>query len=301
MKWQKQDASLRSAALTFFIILPLPSLALLTVEVLALFYGQAAALQELIVQVTTFAGPSVANLFNELLIDAQSPLTSIFGSIIAVAFALSGAIGALSVLQKSMDRIWEYMPTKRTRIEFIKEKLFPFILIVGMGIIVLVWTTISTVFFNAIAFVLNPIFGGFTGILLRFLQIILSLGLGTLLFAIIFKALPETIVQWKDVWLAAILTAFVFTILNYLFGLYLSLVQVTTLAGTAGTLIVLFLWIYITNLFVLFGAAFSKVYAQTFGSQKRLPKPPPKRPPISELDHVEMKAEVRIKVNSDKS
>jgi membrane protein len=299
IKWHKQDATLRAAALTFFVILPLPSLALIAIEVLALFYGQEQALEQLIVQVTAFAGPSVANLLRELLLDAQSPLTSLFGSVIAVAFAVSGAMGALSVLQKSINRIWEFKPPKRSRVEFIKEKLFPSALIIGLGIIVLVWTAVSTVLFGVAAFIIDPLFGGLAGFLLRILQIILSFALGTLLFAIVFKSLPEIIIQWKDVWLAAVITGVVFTILNYLFGFYLSLVQITTIAGTAGTLIILFLWIYVTTLFILFGATFSKVYAQSYGSQKFTSKPPPKKLPISELDHVEMKAELNIKVTSN--
>ena len=75
--------------------------------------------------------------------------------------------------------------------------------------------------------------------------------------------------DWGDVWLAAGITAFVFTVLNYLFGLYLSVFQVTTLAGTAGALMVLFLWIYVMNLFILFGAQFSKVYAESHGSVRK--------------------------------
>lgn len=299
-RWQKQDASLRAAALTFFVILPLPSLALIAVEILALFYGQEQALQELIAQVTAFAGPSVANLLNELLLDAQSPLTGVFGSILAVVFAVAGAMGALSVLQKSMDRIWGGKPVERGRVEFIKEKFFPFALIVCLGVIVVVWTAVSTVLFGAISFFLEPVLGGLASILLRILQIIFSLGLGTLLFTIVFKTLPETIIEWRDVWLAALLTAIIFTALNYLFGIYLSLVTVTTLAGTAGALIVLFLWVYATNLFILFGAQFSKVYAQAFGSQKDKPIPPAKKSPVSELVRVDMSAELSIKVSEEK-
>jgi membrane protein len=158
---------------------------------------------------------------------------------------------------------------------------------------------LSTVLFNAIVFMLQPILGSFAPFLLKFMQIILSFGLGTLLFAIIFKMLPETTVEWRDVWLAALLTSFVFTFLNYFFGLYLSLVNVSTLEGTAGSLIVLFLWIYLTSLFILFGAQFSKVYAQTYGSHKKgrasLKWPPP--PPV---EKVEITADIEVKVKQEK-
>ncbi len=299
-KWQKHDATLRAAALTFFTILPLPSLALIVIAILAQVYGQPQALQQFITQVSAVAGPSVANLLSEILIDARSPLTSVFGSLIAIAFAVSGAIGALSVLQKSMNIIWEIKPEQRGLTASIKEKVFPFGVIIGIGLIVVAWSAFVTILFGAVASLLNPIVGPLAPYLLSILEIILSLGLGTLLFAIIFKLLPETTIKWRDVGLAAFLTSIVFTALNYLFDLYLSLVHISTLAGTAGTLLVLFLWIYFTNLFILFGAEFSKIYAQTHGSHKNK-KTQLKGPPKPEVDRVEVTADVDVKVKPNKS
>ena len=298
-QWQKHDATLRAAALTFFTMMPLPSIALIVVEVLAQVYGQEQALEQLITQVSAFAGPAVANLLSQLLTNAQSPLTSVFGSIIAMAFAVSGAVGVFSVLQKSMDIIWEIRPQPRGRVAFIKEKVFPFALIVGLGVLVVAWSTLCTVLFNVFVLLVSPILGSATPFFLRVLEVVLSLVLGTLLFAIVFKLLPETTVEWRDVWLAALMIGSVFTLLNYLFGIYLSLVQVSTLAGTAGTLMVLFLWIYLTNLFILFGAHFSKLYAQTYGSHKNKPTLPPKKPLKPEVEGVEMKSEIVIRVHPD--
>jgi membrane protein len=268
-KWQKEDATLTAGALTFFTIMPLPSLALIAVAILAQVYGQQQALQQLINQVSEFAGPSVAALVAQLLRNAASPPTSYFGSLISVVFAISGAVGAFSVLQKSMNTIWEVKPTKQGKLASLREKVVPFSLIVGLSLIVVAWTTFSTVLFSGMVFILDPLIGSLTLVFLRSFQVVLSLGLGTLLFAIIFKLVPEAHVRWVDVWLASAVTAFVFTILNYLFGLYLSAFQVTTLAGTAGALMVLFLWIYILNLFILFGAQFSKNYAEIHGSHEK--------------------------------
>jgi membrane protein len=299
-KWQKHDATLRAAALTFFTSLPLPSLALIAVAVLAQVYGQEAALQQLISQINSFAGPTVANLLSEVLLNAQSPLTGIVGSFFAIIFTILGTLGAFSVLQKSMDIIWEVRVEERGRFAYIKEKLLPFGLIIVVGSIVVGWTAVSTVLFGAVVYALEPLLGGFTPYLLWLLEIILSFGLGTLLFAIVFKELPETKIAWGDVWVAALLTAGIFTGLNYFFGLYLSAVQVTTLAGTAGALIVLLLWIYLVNLFVLFGAQFSRVYAQTFGSHHNRPAVL-KWPPRPKIDRVEVTAEVRVKVENNKA
>src|SRR5690242_9433834 len=91
--WQKQDPTLTAGALTFFTMIPLPSLALIAVAILAQVFGQEHALPQLITQVTAFAGPSVANLFAQLLNNAASPLTSFFGSLFSVGFAIFGAVG----------------------------------------------------------------------------------------------------------------------------------------------------------------------------------------------------------------
>jgi membrane protein len=294
LKWQKHDATLRAAALTFFTIMPLPSLALIALAILGQVYGEQQALGHLTSQISSFAGPSVAGIFSELLSSAQNPLTSIFGSFLAVVFALAGALGAFSVLQKSVDIIWEVKP-QRGRSAFIKEKLLPFVLIGVIGLIVVSWAAFSTLLFNTIVPMLIPLFGSFAGFVLRIIELLLSLGLGTLLFAIIFKELPETNVKWGNVWLAAVTTGIIFTGLNYLFSLYLSLFQVTTLGGTAGTLMVLFLWIYLTNLFILFGAQLSKQYSITHGSS-----PTPKAPLKPEVDRVEMKSEINLKVTTPK-
>lgn len=252
-------------------------------------------MQQLIAQVSTVAGPTVANLLADLLRNAQSPLTGALGSFLAIAFALVGALGAFSVMQKSVDVIWDIRAEERGFAAFIKEKVLPFILIIVIGVIVVAWTAISTVLFGAVNFALKPVLGAVTPYLIWILEIVLSFGLGTLLFAIIFRELPETKVEWGDVKIAALLTAAIFTALNYFFGLYLSFVQVTTLAGTAGSLIVLFLWIYLVNLFILFGAQFSRVYARAFGSHHNKP-PVPKWPPRPKVDRVEMKTEVSVKV-----
>ena len=244
----------------------------------------------LIQQVTSFGGPTVAGLFSSILNEASSPLVSIFGSLIAIAFALAGALGAFSVLQKSLNVMWEITP-KRKR----KQKISPFLLILGAGILVVVWTAFYTFFFNAVDIAVSPLLGGFAPWLLRGLQVIGSLVLGTLLFAIIFKELPETDVHWGDVRWAAFITSLMFTLLNYLFGLYLSFSN-STLAGTAGTLIFLLFWIYLVNLFVLFGGEFSKVYADTLGSQKDKPKNLEK--PVKRVD---VTAEFEWKVSPPKA
>lgn len=294
-KWQKHDATLKAGAIAFFAIMPLPSLMFVTLAILAQIYGQEQALQQFLHQVSVVAGPSVADLLSQLLKNAQSPLTSIFGSLISVAFAITGALGAFSVLKKSINTIWEISPAQARKVGIV-GKVVPFLSIIAMGFLVVAWTAFSTVFFDGVVFVLHPVFGGFTSLILRALQVIVSLGLGTLLFAVIFKVLPDTDVVWGDVGIGALITAFVFTVLNYVFGIYLTYFNVSTLAGTAGTLMLLVLWIYLTALFILFGAQFSKVYAENRGSHSE-GHPRPKRE--KQAQRVDVKAKIELKVSSD--
>ena len=265
-EWRKQDATLRAGAIAFFVIMSLPSLALLVIEILAQIYGQEQALLQFISQISTVTGPVVANLVFELLKDAQGQFAFDLGSFVSVSFTIVGAAGAFSALRKSVNAIWEIPPQKRTRGLGIKRNLAPFLLITIVGFIVTAWTAISTVFYGIMVLLLEPTLGSSAPLLLRVLHVVLSMILGTLLFAVIFKQLPEKEIEWRDVALVAATTSVVFTVLNYLFGIYLIAFPTATLAGTAGTLMLLFLWIYLMNLFLLFGAQFSRVFAETKGS-----------------------------------
>ena len=262
--WQADNAPLRAAALTFFIILPLPSLLLILESVFAQFNGQTQAAQQVIQIITALAGPAVAELFRELLSSGASPFSSVWTSITLIIFSLAGAIGAFAVLRDTMDVIWEVKPAIKPRLATrIKQRIGPFVLVSGLGIIVIAWTGIAASLFYIIR--LYSINGTLTIIAVETAQIFLSFGLATLLFGIIYKVIPEAKVHWNDVILPSIITSIAFTITNYILGLYLQIFTVTTIVGAAGSLLIILIWIFILNQIVLFGAEVSKVYASTFG------------------------------------
>lgn len=262
--WRIDNAPLRAAALTFFIILPLPSLLLIIEAVFAQFNGQASAIHQVITLITAIAGPAVAELFRELLSNSTSPFASIWASFTLIVFSLAGAIGAFAVLRDTMDVIWEVKQTVKPKwTTRIKQRIGPFILVSALGLIVIAWTGIATSLFSAIRF--YSINGTLTFIVVAIAQVLLSFGLSTLLFSIIFKVIPEAKVHWRDVILPSIITGIAFTITNYVLGLYLLIFTVTTIVGAAGSLLIILIWIFILNQIVLFGAEVSKVYASTFG------------------------------------
>jgi membrane protein len=264
-KWLADNSTQRAAALTFYIILPLPSLLLIVIAIFAQFYGQTQAVEQLVRQIAAVAGPAVAGLFSELLESAASPFTSVWVSVTVVGFSLVGAIGAFSVLRDTMDVIWMVtLPKRLSLTRRIRQKIVPFALVSSLGLIVIAWTGIITVIFGALK--LLPITSVFTAVFLALAQIILSFAVATLLFAVIYKMIPEAKVAWRDVALASAMSGLAFTITNYVFGSYIQTFTVTTIIGAAGSLMIILLWIFIINQIVLFGAEFSKAYAYTFGS-----------------------------------
>ncbi|HMK94646.1 MAG TPA: YihY/virulence factor BrkB family protein [Candidatus Limnocylindrales bacterium] len=262
--WLKENAPIRAAALTFFIILPLPSLLLIVISAFAAFSSQSHAKQVLIQQISSLAGPVVAQLFNQLLASATSPFTSVWAAITVVGFSLAGAIGAFAILRDTMNAIWEVKVPKTLKIgDRIRRAVGPFFLISSLGLIVIAGTVISTGLFSVIKlFSINE-----TMLLISFtfVQVLLSFGLSTLLFAIIYKVLPDKKIHWRDVILPAAMTGVASTVTNFILGIYLQTFTVTTVIGAAGSLIIILLWIYVLNQILLFGAELSKVYATTIG------------------------------------
>ena len=272
--WLEDNATLRAAALTFFIILPLPTLLLIVVAIFAQFLGQTQATQILLLQISAVAGPAVSELFRQLLSNAGSPFSSIWTAIVLVGFSFGGAIGAFSVLRDTMDCIWEVKVPKALPVwRRIRQRIGPFVLLSALGLIIIVWTAIASSVFNLInQYSINDTL---TSIAITIAQVTLSLGVATLLLAIIYKTIPEARVHWRDIILASAVTGLAFITTNYIFGTYIQTFIVTTVIGTAGALLIILIWIFILNQIVLFGAEFSKNYATTVGTHARKHQPEP--------------------------
>jgi membrane protein len=262
--WREDNAVLRAGALTFFIILPLPSLLLIVIAIFGQIYGPTQAVHLVVQQITALAGPAVASLFSQLLEGATSPFSFTWASFGLVAFSVVGGIGAFAVLRDTMDVIWEAkLPVKKKLSEKIQEKIGPFILVSLLGLIVIAWTGIATGLFSEIR--QHSTNATLTFISITIVQVGLSFALSTLLFALIYKEIPQVKIHWADVNIASVITGVAFTLTNYIFGVYIQTFTVTTIIGAAGALLIILLWIFILNQIVLFGAEVSKVYATTIG------------------------------------
>ncbi|MGD6807806.1 MAG: YihY/virulence factor BrkB family protein [Candidatus Bathyarchaeia archaeon] len=268
LDWIADNSPIRAAALSFFIILPLPTLLLIAEALFSLFLGQDLAIQILIRQITAVVGPSVAELFSQLIEGSSSPFSSVWTAVVVVSFSIGGAIGAFSVLRDTMDCIWEVkVPNYPSLWRRIRQKIVPFGVVSALGLIVIACTGIVIIVSDAVESVSADSF--LTYIALEITQLVLSFFVDTILLAIIYKMLPEAKVHWRDVGVAALVTGVAFTVANNIFGAYVHTFTVTTVGGVAGSLLIILLWIFVLNQIVLYGAEASKVYAFTMGTHAK--------------------------------
>ena len=268
-KWLENHASLRAASLAYFIMLPLPSLFLIAMMILSQVYGFSNSFQTLMQQLTTIVGPTVANLIEQILGTVSSPFTSVITSIVSGVFTVIGAIGAFGVLQDTMNTIWEVQKPKLSFKQKIKRKVAPFFLISFLGLVIMAWTAITTFLLESITYLLVPVVSNAIYILVQVAQLVLSFALATVVFAIMYKYIPETRISWRDVHVAAIFTGLIFTVTNYLIGIILEAFTVTSVTGAAGAIMILLIWIYLITQLLIYGVALSKVYSEKVGSNSK--------------------------------
>jgi|ERR1700728_82232 membrane protein len=257
--WNDHEVPRLGAALSFYMMLSLAPLVILVIAIASVAFGHHAAQDEIIRQAQTIMGAEGAKAVETVIEHGRNP-TGVFASVIGVITLLIGASGAFSELQSALNKIWGVQSNGGSGVaNLIKARLLSFGMVLGVGFLLLVSLVISAGlavlgrFFDAILpmpeLVMHTIdFGvSFAGI--------------SALFALIFKYVPEAKIDWKDVWEGAIVTALLFTIGKSLIGLYLGKAAIGSAYGAAGSLIVVFVWVYYSAMIFFFGAEVAHVRA----------------------------------------
>jgi membrane protein len=250
------------AALAFYSIFSLAPILLIVIFIAALIFGPEAASGELFGQVESALGPQAAAALEETTANTYRSSGGIWATVIGIVLLVFGATGVFMELQDALNQIWR-VPLHQTSgwWDKIKARFLSFSVVAGCGFLLLVSLVISSLLSALHNFVAAwEIPGG--PFIWQGLHIVVSLLVITLLFAMIFKLLPEAELKWRDMWVGALLTAVLFTVGKYLIGMYLAHGTVASTYGAAGTLVVVFIWVYYSSLLVLFGAEFTRVYAE---------------------------------------
>jgi membrane protein len=265
-RWGEKNASRLAAALAYHTVFSLAPLLVIAISIAGLVFdpAQVQALVERQLQ-EVLQSPEGAAFIRELIAGVNQPFTGTVAGIFGVLSLMLGALGAFGELHGSLNFIWGVKARREGGIlGVVRDRLLAFSLVLGVGLLLLVSLFASTAL-TALGGYLDGVFPGYH-VLLQALNILLSLGLMTLLFALIFKVLPDVEIAWRDVWMGAFVTAVLFTIGKSALGIYLGGGGFSSTYGAAASLVLILLWVFYSAQILFFGAVFTQVYANQFGS-----------------------------------
>lgn len=274
-EWREDGANRLAAALAYYTTFSLAPLLVLILAIAGLVGGREAAQTQTMAQVENLLGSDGREFVQGMIESASRPTTGWLATLIGAVTLLFGALGVFGELQNSLNTIWEVKPKPAKGLldgieRFIIKRLLSFTMVLGVGFLLLASLVIS-----AAVSALGEFIGSrwpLADFWLQLINFIVSFAVTTLLFAMIFKFLPEIKLAWKDVWLGAAVTSALFSLGKFLIGLYLGRSEVGNTFGAAGSLAILLIWIYYSAQILFFGAEFTQVYANKYGS-KIVPDP----------------------------
>jgi membrane protein len=239
-------------------------LLLIAISVAGLIFGEEAARGQVVTQIQGMVGREGGEAIEGAIQNASKPSTSILATIIGLATLFLGASGVFGQLKDALNTIWEVKPKPgRGILATIKERFLSFTMVLGVGFLLLTSLVISAAL-AALGTFMSGLLPGLD-ILWQVVNFVISFAVVTLLFALIYKVLPDVKIAWRDVWIGAAVTALLFTIGKFLLGLYLGNASVGSAYGAAGSLLVILVWIYYSAQILFFGAEFTQVYAKRQG------------------------------------
>lgn len=262
----KDNAMKLSASLSYYTVFSIGPMLIVIISFAGIFLGQEAVQGELYDEMKGLIGNDAALQIQNIIISIQKNDQSITGAIIGGIVLLFGATSVFSEIQDSINYIWSIKAKpKKGWLKLILNRLLSFSLVLSCGFILLVSLTV-----NAVMDLLNKqlmkYFPNVTIVLFYIINILTIFVVITVLFAIIFKVLPDAKIRWKDALIGASFTSILFMIGKFLIGLYLGNSDLGLTYGTAASVVIILLWVYYSSLILYFGAEFTKVYAINSGS-----------------------------------
>jgi membrane protein len=261
-EWLEDKAPQLGAALAYYTVFSLAPLILVLLAIVGLIFQNdpAGAWRKITEQMSYFLDKSAVDVVQDIAQKAAQPGKGLLATIIGIALALFGASGVFGQLQDALNTIWgvKAKPGRGTW-GFLRVRFLSFAMVGGVCFLLLVSLTLESVLKGFSHYVQAALPGGI--ILATAVYWLFDLAVVILLFAIIFKFLPDAKIQWRDVWIGAALTAIFFAIGKWALSLYLGSGSAASAYGAASSLITLLLWVYYSSQILLFGAEFTQVYA----------------------------------------
>jgi membrane protein len=258
--WVEGKAPRLGAALAYYTVFAIAPLFVIVLALAGLWFGEEAARRELFNQIHGLVGREGGEAIQAMVIAANKPKAGLLATGIAFLTLFIGATGVFVQLQDALNTVWSVKrkPGRGLR-HFVRDRLLSFAMVLGIGFLLLVSLVLSA----GLAAISQLLKGPLPAqeIIWQGATFTVSLAVITLLFAMIFKVLPDVRIAWRDVWAGALMTALLFNLGKFLLGNYLGRSSLVSVYGAAGSFVIVLLWVYYSAQIVLFGAEFTRVYA----------------------------------------
>jgi membrane protein len=263
--WQDDHASSMGAAIAFYTVFSIAPLLIIVIAVAGFVWGEDAVRGEIIRQLGGLVGTEGASGVQNLIKSADKPAQGITATVISAIVLIVGSTTVFAELQSALDRIWRAPALEKTGIwSTLRARLLSFGLVLGLAFLLLVSLILSAAL-AALGQWTSGLFPGWE-LLLQVINAIVSLSIATVLFAMIYKFMPQAKIAWRDVWVGAVVTAVLFESGKFLIALYVGKSSTISSLTAAGSLVVVLIWVYYAAQVFLLGAEFTWTYAKHYGS-----------------------------------
>lgn len=271
--WQDDRASSMGAAIAFYTTFSIAPLLIIVIAVAGFVWGEDAVRGEVIRQIGGIVGPDSASGVQNLIKNADKPAQGLTATLISVVVLVVGSTTVFAELQSALDRIWQVPASAKTGIwTTLRARLLSFGLVLGLAFLLLVSLILSAAL-AAFGQWTSGLFPGWE-LLLQVINAVVSLTIATVLFAMIYKFMPQAKIAWHDVWIGAFVTAVLFEIGKAVIALYVGKSSTISSFTAAGSLVVVLIWVFYAAQVFLLGAEFTWMYAQRYGSRMSEKKEP---------------------------
>jgi membrane protein len=263
--WNDDDPWRLSAVVAYYAVLSLPGLIVILINVVGSIWGPEIVQGHLTNEISSVLGQDAAKTIKVMITETMNTEKNIISTLIGIASIIFGATGVFYQLQISLNKIWKIDDAGKFNFKKLltdRARSFAFILVIGFLLLI---SFMVTAVLGALNSYIREVFPNIVLYIAFLLDLILSLGVVSTLFALMFKYMPDTKISWKTVWVGALITALLFTLGKYLLGLYFGTVNPGSTYGAAGSIVLILLWVSYSCLIFFFGAEFTRVFSQRYG------------------------------------
>ena len=269
--WRRDNAQTLGAALAFYTMFSLAPLLIIVIAIFGVILGKETVQVEILRRAQELIGAQGAAAVKMMLTAAYRPGTGLAATVVGGLVILIGSTSALAMLKQALNIMWGARPDPKTPIwNLVKVRLMSYVMILIIGLLLVLSLLLSIVLLFLTGFVQNlvhvPVF------FIQLADLVLSFLLITLLFALVYKVLPDVKIAWTDVWVGSAVTALLFTLGKFLFSLYLARSTISSAYGAASSLAIILMWFYYSAQVFFIGAEFTQVYANRHGARVK-PRP----------------------------